>query len=200
MLAVHGLEITVGARRLMADVEFRVSDGDKVGLVGRNGAGKTTLTKVLAGECIPAAGTVERSGEVGYLPQDPRTGDLELLARNRILAARGLGTVSCRWPRRGADGVGKAAIAEKAINRYSALEEEFLARGGYAAEAEAATIAAEPLACPTASSARSCRPSPAASAAASSWPGSCSRTPTRCSWTSRPTTWTPTPSSGCATS
>ena len=106
MLAVHDLEIAVGARRLMADVEFRVGDGDKVGLVGRNGAGKTTLTKVLAGESQPSAGRVERSGEIGYLPQDPRAGDPEQLARTRILDARGLGSVDAA-ARRGdrADGL-----------------------------------------------------------------------------------------------
>jgi ATPase subunit of ABC transporter with duplicated ATPase domains len=141
MLAVHGLEITVGARRLMADVEFRVSDGDKVGLVGRNGAGKTTLTKVLAGDLAPADGKVERWGEIGYLPQDPRAGDPEQLARTRILDARGLGTVALQMSE-AAERMGSAdaAVAEKAINRYAALEEEFLARGGYSAEAEAASI------------------------------------------------------------
>ena len=141
MLAVHGLEITVGARRLMADVEFRVSDGDKVGLVGRNGAGKTTLTKVLAGDLQPADGRVERWGEIGYLPQDPRAGDPEQLARTRILDARGLGTVTLQLAE-ATERMGSSdpAVAEKAINRYAALEEEFLARGGYAAEAEAASI------------------------------------------------------------
>ena len=74
VLAVHDLEIRVGARMLMSDVSFRVSDGDKIGLVGRNGAGKTTLTKVLAGDLLPADGKVDRSGELGYLPQDPRIG------------------------------------------------------------------------------------------------------------------------------
>src|SRR5690349_13376324 len=39
VLAVHDLEIRVGARVLMSDVSFRVSGGDKIGLVGRNGAG-----------------------------------------------------------------------------------------------------------------------------------------------------------------
>jgi ATPase subunit of ABC transporter with duplicated ATPase domains len=141
MLAVHGLEITVGARRLMADVGFRVSDGDKVGLVGRNGAGKTTLTKVLAGDLQPADGRVERWGEIGYLPQDPRAGDPEQLARTRILDARGLGTVTLQMAEAGERmGSADAAVAEKAINRYASLEEEFLARGGYAAEAEAASI------------------------------------------------------------
>ncbi|HEY2555808.1 MAG TPA: ATP-binding cassette domain-containing protein, partial [Diaminobutyricibacter sp.] len=56
MLSVHGLELRVGARLLMEGVDFRVADGDKIGLVGRNGAGKTTLTKVLAGESLPTGG------------------------------------------------------------------------------------------------------------------------------------------------
>ena len=59
----------------MENVSFRVADGDKIGLVGRNGAGKTTLTKVLAGDVLPSGGRVDRSGELGYLPQDPRSGN-----------------------------------------------------------------------------------------------------------------------------
>ena len=77
----------VGARQLLSPASFRVGPGDKVGLVGRNGAGKTTLTKILAGEGLPASGSVTKSGEIGYLPQDPRTGDLDVLARDRILSA-----------------------------------------------------------------------------------------------------------------
>ena len=45
------------------------------------------------GEGLPAAGSVHASGSVGYLPQDPRTGDPEVLARERILSARGLDDV-----------------------------------------------------------------------------------------------------------
>ena len=78
---------------------FQISPGDKVGLVGRNGAGKTTLTKILAGEALPAAGQITRSGQIGYLPQDPRTGDLDPLAKNRILSARGLDQVLKRLHR-----------------------------------------------------------------------------------------------------
>ncbi|HET8927812.1 MAG TPA: ABC-F family ATP-binding cassette domain-containing protein [Microbacterium sp.] len=142
MLAVHDLEIRVGARVLMSDVSFRVSDGDKIGLVGRNGAGKTTLTKVLAGDILPSEGRVDRSGELGYLPQDPRSGDPEMLARTRILDARGLGTIAI--------GMREASVAmadedmdaaARAMRRYSQLTERFEALGGYAAEAEAASIA-----------------------------------------------------------
>ncbi|MEN8708089.1 ATPase subunit of ABC transporter with duplicated ATPase domains [Nocardioides marinisabuli] len=143
MITAHQLEVRAGARLLMEDVSFRVAAGDKVGLVGRNGAGKTTLTKILSGEALPAGGSVTRSGEIGYLPQDPRTGDPEVLARDRILSARGLDDVVRRL--RAAEeqmGSDDAAVREKAMRRYSRADDEMHAGGGYAAESEAATIAA----------------------------------------------------------
>ncbi|MGW7352669.1 ABC-F family ATP-binding cassette domain-containing protein [Streptomyces sp. Z26] len=143
MITASRLELRAGARVLIETADFRIAAGDRVGLVGRNGAGKTTLTKCLAGEGVPAAGTISRSGEVGYLPQDPRTGDLDVLARDRILAARGLDAV-IRKMRENEDRManGQGATRERAMRKYERLETEFLTKGGYAAEAEAATIAA----------------------------------------------------------
>ncbi len=142
MINVRDLEIRIGARVLMQDVNFRVDKGDKVGLVGRNGAGKTTLTKILAGDGQPTAGSVEKSGEIGYLPQDPRTGDPEELARTRILNARGLGDLLAQMERASEDmGSVDEAIYNSAMKRYANAEERFVAQGGYAAEAEAAAIA-----------------------------------------------------------
>ncbi|HIY67668.1 MAG TPA: ATP-binding cassette domain-containing protein, partial [Candidatus Agrococcus pullicola] len=142
MLAVKDLEIRVGARLLMSGVTFRVGDGDKIGLVGRNGAGKTTLTRVLAGDIAASDGSVTLSGELGYLPQDPRTGDPEELARTRILNARGLGDLQAGITQATEDmGSDDPARAEKGMRRFGRLTERFEAIGGYAAEAEAATIA-----------------------------------------------------------
>ncbi|MER7771754.1 ABC-F family ATP-binding cassette domain-containing protein [Kitasatospora sp. NPDC096140] len=143
MISANALELRAGARILIESASFKVASGDRIGLVGRNGAGKTTLTKVLAGEGLPAAGTVTRSGEVGYLPQDPRTGDLDVLAKDRILSARGLDTVLKKM-RENEDRManGKGATRDNAMKKYARLETEFLTKGGYAAEAEAATIAA----------------------------------------------------------
>src|SRR5919197_6106577 len=87
MITATDLELRAGARVLVAGATLRVAPGDRIGLVGRNGAGKTTTMRVLAGEAQPAAGAVQRRGSVGYLPQDPRTGDLDVLSRDRILAA-----------------------------------------------------------------------------------------------------------------
>jgi len=143
VLAVSDLEIRVGARTLMSGVTFRVDRGDKIGLVGRNGAGKTTLTKTLAGDALPTSGTIQRIGEIGYLPQDPRSGDPEQTARARILDARGLGTLAAGIQEASHEmGSGDPTAAERAMRRYSRLSDEFEARGGYAAEAEAATISA----------------------------------------------------------
>ena len=75
---------------LLSGATFQVRPGDRIGLVGRNGAGKTTLARVLANESLPASGSIVRAGSVAYLPQDPRTGDLEVTVRDRVLSARGL--------------------------------------------------------------------------------------------------------------
>src|SRR3954471_69325 len=142
MITAHKLEVRAGARLLMEDVSFRVAAGDKVGLVGRNGAGKTTLTKILAGEALPASGSVQSTGEVGYLPQDPRIGDPEVLARDRILSARGLDDVVRRLRKAETDmGSDDPVVREKAMRRYERADAELHAGGGYAAESEAATIA-----------------------------------------------------------
>jgi ATPase subunit of ABC transporter with duplicated ATPase domains len=141
MLTATDLEIAAGGRVLISGATFQVAPGDRVGLVGRNGAGKTTLTKVLAGEALPAGGTLRRSGEIAYLPQDPRTGDLDVLARDRILSARGLDVVV----RDLADAAAKMGTSDEdsrdsSMRRYAVLEERFVALGGWACEAEAAAI------------------------------------------------------------
>ena len=143
MIATTGLEVRAGARLLMSEVSVRIGDGDRVGLVGRNGAGKTTLMRIMAGEGQPEAGTVTRSGSVGYLPQDPRTANMEQTARERILDARGLREVNRRLRRAEAAMATEDPVARAdAMRRYDRAQAEFLALDGYAAEAQAAAVAA----------------------------------------------------------
>ena len=143
MISAVDVELRAGAQLLLSEASLRVAKGDRIGLVGRNGAGKTTLTRVLAGENEPAQGTITRSGTVGYLPQDPRSVDLEELARDRILGARGLQDVVRRM-RDAAERMdaGTPEERERMMARYVRAEAEFEALGGYAVESEAATIAA----------------------------------------------------------
>ncbi len=146
MITATDLEVRAGARTLLLaeGPALRVQPGDRIGLVGRNGAGKTTTMRILAGEGDPYAGTIARSGEVGYLPQDPREGDLDVLARDRVLSARGLDTLLADLEKQQvlmAEVVDDDA-RDKAIRRYGQLEERFAALGGYAAESEAGRICA----------------------------------------------------------
>ncbi|MDQ0093478.1 ABC-F family ATP-binding cassette domain-containing protein [Paeniglutamicibacter psychrophenolicus] len=141
MISVADLELRAGARLLMEGVSFRIDKGDKIGLVGRNGAGKTTMTRVLAGETAPAGGSVTSTGTIGYLPQDPRTPNMEQLARDRILSARGLDIIVGKLKKCQDDMASEdAAVAAKAMRQYDRIEAEFIAGGGYAAESEAAAI------------------------------------------------------------
>ena len=142
MISTASLELRAGARLLLSEVSIRINHGDRIGLVGRNGSGKSTLAKVLAGENLPAGGQVNRTGSIGYLPQDPRTGDEEHSVINRILSVRGLDLISERM--RGLEEKmtqTEGAELEKVLDRYARAEEEFQSVGGYAATSEAEAIA-----------------------------------------------------------
>ncbi len=143
MISVHDLELRAGAQLLLGATSFQVAAGDKIGLVGRNGAGKTTLARVLAAEGAPAAGTVSNNGSVGYLPQDTRAGDLDALAMDRVLSARGLDALMAGLREAEVEmAAANPARRDAAVRRYGHLEERLTVLGGYAAEAEAASLAA----------------------------------------------------------
>ncbi len=144
MITATDLELRAGTRILLAGAVLRVQPGDRIGLVGRNGAGKTTTMRVLAGEGEPYAGAVLRNTPVGYLPQDPREGDLSVTAKDRVLSAKGLDEMLRRMEKAQSamaelvDG----AANERAVREYGRIEERFAAMGGYAAESDAARICA----------------------------------------------------------
>ena len=146
MITATDLEVRAGARTLLSieGAALRVQPGDRIGLVGRNGAGKTTTMRILAGEGEPYAGSITRTGEIGYLPQDPREGNLDMLARDRVLSARGLDTLLADLEKQQAlmAEVADDAARDRAVRKYGQLEERFSALGGYSAESEAGRICA----------------------------------------------------------
>ncbi|MGH3567196.1 MAG: ABC-F family ATP-binding cassette domain-containing protein [Pseudonocardia sp.] len=144
MITATDLELRAGSRILLSGATLRVQPGDRIGLVGRNGAGKTTSMRVLAGEGEPYGGTVFANSPVGYLPQDPREGDLRVSAKDRVLSARGLDEM-LREMEKAQTAMAElvdGAENEKAVREYGRIEERFSALGGYAAESEAARICA----------------------------------------------------------
>ena len=60
-------------KELMNNVFLTISEGDRIGVVGRNGAGKSTFLRLLSGKEEPDHGeiSVKRGMSVAYLPQTP---------------------------------------------------------------------------------------------------------------------------------
>jgi ATPase subunit of ABC transporter with duplicated ATPase domains len=142
VLELRDLSVEVGGRIVVRDLTFQLATGDKVGVVGRNGAGKTSLLRVLAGEELPVAGTVTRGGRVGYLRQDPRQhrADDGSIALEHILSARDLVELARRLEK--ARIALEESHADRNVERFARVEEEYRALGGYQAESEARTITA----------------------------------------------------------
>ncbi|MEV0246621.1 ABC-F family ATP-binding cassette domain-containing protein [Nocardia sp. NPDC050712] len=144
MITATDLEVRAGVRTLLTapGPALRVQAGDRIGLVGRNGAGKTTTLRILAGEGEPYAGKILRSSDVGYLPQDPKEGDLDVLARDRVLSARGLDALLHDMEKQQLlmAEVADEKERDRAVRKYGRLEERFSSLGGYVAESEAARI------------------------------------------------------------
>lgn len=147
MISVQDFQLRIGARELVRPVSFAVGPGAKVGLVGRNGAGKTTMMRLLAGVADGGAaefeGQINRTGDVAYLPQDATEGDQDQSAHERIISVRGIDALLKRIQKAEREmSSSTGARQTKAMERYVRLDHEFTQKGGYAASAQAAQIAA----------------------------------------------------------
>ena len=71
MISINSLTVAYGGFTLLNDINFHISESDKIGLVGKNGAGKSTILKLICGYQNPTSGKVAvPSGvKIGYLPQ-----------------------------------------------------------------------------------------------------------------------------------
>ncbi len=120
MISVAGLRYRTGGRTILHGIDLHVEAGSLTALVGPNGAGKSTLMRILAGDLIPASGTVRLGGlpATGGKPREtarvravlPQTYHLEFGFRVREVAAMG------RFPHRGGgDGRDERGIVEQAL-------------------------------------------------------------------------------------
>jgi len=119
-----------GGVPLLDSIDFRVEEGEKVGLIGRNGSGKSTIFRLIAGDIQPDSGVVERmrKAKVACLEQLPRLPpsdsifDVVMRSFQDLIA---LETQLSELELRIAQG------AEDQMDRYSALQDQFHVRGGY---------------------------------------------------------------------
>ena len=71
LLSLHDACVGYNGQSVVANINFAMAPGDRVGLIGPNGAGKSTVIKLLAGELKLASGNYHSSKEIniGYFAQ-----------------------------------------------------------------------------------------------------------------------------------
>ncbi len=71
MISINNVNVSFGGFTLLNDINFHITDNDRIGLVGKNGAGKSTLLKLILGLNSPTSGKimVPPGLTLGYLPQ-----------------------------------------------------------------------------------------------------------------------------------
>ena len=63
LLETRSLQVNIGGRTIIADLDIVVGGGERLAILGRNGAGKSTLLATLAGLRPPTGGSVLLGGE-----------------------------------------------------------------------------------------------------------------------------------------
>lgn len=71
MISINSISVVYGSYTLLDNINFHISENDKIGLVGKNGAGKSTIMKMICGMQSPTSGHIDKPNhlDVGYLPQ-----------------------------------------------------------------------------------------------------------------------------------
>jgi len=71
VISINNLTVSFGGFTLLNDINFHISEKDRIGLVGKNGSGKSTMLKLIMGINKPTEGLVVKPVgiSIGYLPQ-----------------------------------------------------------------------------------------------------------------------------------
>jgi zinc/manganese transport system ATP-binding protein len=141
LLRVRDLDVSLGGRSILRDVNFTIEAGEFTGLIGSNGAGKTTLLKVILGLQGYDRGTLTMHGEplsranpsIGYVPQKVLF-DVDMPVRVRDFVAMGIDGNRYGFARRARttneaveemlDGVEASALADRRVGALSGGEQQ----------------------------------------------------------------------------
>ena len=134
LLTVRHLAKHYGNRPVLDDGTFAIGPQERAGLVGLNGVGKSTLLRMLAGEEVPDAGTVQYApgSIVGYLPQTWAVTPAGTIAELLAAAVGHLHALEARLAELEAQLASCCGDAiEPLMADYGEVQAEFQARGGY---------------------------------------------------------------------
>ena len=124
---------------VLDDIDFRVEEGEKIGLIGRNGTGKTTLFRLITGQLEPTSGSIERMrrartaclAQMPDLPPDETLHQAVMRSFEKLLQEeKRLSDLEHRL----------ASGDESVMEAYSRLQDTFRIHGGYGFRARARSV------------------------------------------------------------
>jgi ATP-binding cassette subfamily F protein 3 len=138
MLTFQDVSFDFAGRILYEDVNWQISEGQRIGLVGKNGTGKSTLLRLMIGEYTPTTGTVTRSKDlnIGFLNQDL----LSFESHSSILEVAQLGFKEARQLELDIEALLHKLEydqSDEVLNELADKQQRFEVLGGYEMEARA---------------------------------------------------------------
>ncbi len=145
MINIVDAELRLGGKTIFSNLNWRIGDGDRVGLVGPNGAGKTSLLRILTGEYELESGVVEKSKnmDIGYLPQESSDCPQQTIHEVLWEAFEPINRMEDEMKRlmKTVESTpNESKEHQKALERYGQLQEQFERNGGYSRESEAKKV------------------------------------------------------------
>ena len=147
MIQITAAAMRYGARVLFSGLDWLISPGDRVGVVGANGAGKSTLLKILNGAERLDSGSIamQKGIRIGYLPQD----GLTLAGRTVFDECLSVFDEAVALEQELEELAEKMSVLDPAgaeyqavIDRYEWCSNRYLALDGYTKEAQVGTVLA----------------------------------------------------------
>ena len=137
MLNVHNLSVSFSGEFLFENISFKLTPGNRVGLIGKNGAGKSTLLKILSGEQEYDTGDMAKDKHVtiGYLKQDIDFVDGNTILEEAYQAFTKLKRIEFELEQLNLEIADRSDYESKAyqelLENVSTLQEQYEIHGGY---------------------------------------------------------------------
>ena len=134
-IGLNKLSKSYGNKQVLKEVSFEVKTGEHVALIGQNGCGKTTILKLISKEESPTSGDIfiRKDATIGVLEQKPKVEWFELIVEDILYSA--FKKVNELQEKLKVEeeklSTTEGEALDRAINRYTKLQDEFIRIGGY---------------------------------------------------------------------